>query len=349
VIDPNRQPSKLRRLQTPRPVESRRFVCRLCGGKMTFTPDGQSLTCVYCDRKLTLFEAIEEGAMVEEQDFTIALATARGHSRPVATQALTCKGCGASFIVGPDVLSLTCPYCASAHVVKLGETRELIPPEGIIPFAITQKEASDTLERWLKEKGLRAEAQTSPPEGIYLPVWTFDVGGEVQWRGTTVEREDYGGLSPATVTGSRPIFFDDVLVPASHTLPARLMKEIECFKLDGLTAYSPEYLADWPAEVYQISVSGASLVARRKAWEKAVQREGPMFSIHAQPIQGLSFSSAGMAIVSYKLILLPFWIAHYRYQGNGYSAVINGQTGAIRAERPRGGLGKWLADLLDDE
>jgi DNA-directed RNA polymerase subunit RPC12/RpoP len=345
IIDPNRQPP-VPAPASPQPVETRRFICRQCGGKMIFSPDGQSLDCAYCNRQLTLYQAIEEGAMVEEQDFAVALATTRGHAHPVAMQSFTCRGCGASFILGPDVLSLTCPYCSSAHVIKVTETRDLIPPEGIIPFAFTQRQAYDSLAGWLKAHGLRAEAQTTPPDGLYLPVWTFDVGGEAQWAGKILDKR-HGWSNWVPQHGAYPVLFDDLLVVASHALPRGLTREIDNFQLDGLLAYDPGYLADWPAEIYQISVADASLAARQQAWEQA--RRTVRARAQTQQIRDLTVSSAGMIIESFKLILLPIWVTRYRHHDQDYQVVINGQTGNVSGERPRSGLQRWLSGLLDGE
>jgi DNA-directed RNA polymerase subunit RPC12/RpoP len=344
IIDPNRGPSAGAKT-SPQPAKTKRFICQGCGGKMTFTPDGGSLTCAYCNRQLTLYQAVDEGAMVEEQDFAVALATAPGHARPVAIQSFSCQTCGVSFMLGSDVLSLTCPYCASAYVIKIFETRELVPPEGVIPFGLTQLGASSALQDWLEEKNLRFEVETNPPDGLYLPVWTFDVGGEVQWRGKVLERQ-YGWTNWVSQTGSHAIFYDDVLVPASHTLSADLTQEINHFQLDTLAPYDPGYLADWPAEVYQISVADASLAARRQAWERARRVVRTRVKIHQ--VRDLTLSSAGIVIESFKLILLPIWVGSYRYQDEDYKVVVNGQTGTVRAERPRGGLRKLLGDILGD-
>jgi DNA-directed RNA polymerase subunit RPC12/RpoP len=128
IIDPDR-PDTIPHPPPP-PLPAQRFVCQKCGGKLAFSPDGQQLTCTYCHAHMTLYQAVESGAVVREQDFTVALATAKGHAHPVATQSLTCHGCGVSFLLGPATLSLTCPYCGSPYVVQITESRTLVPPEG---------------------------------------------------------------------------------------------------------------------------------------------------------------------------------------------------------------------------
>jgi hypothetical protein len=234
----------------------------------------------------------------------------------------------------------------------VSETRDLIPPEGIIPFGVTQLAAYNVLQEWLKDEDLHAGARVAPPDGLYLPVWTFDVGGEVQWVGKVLERR-YGWTNRVNRTGSYPIFYDDVLVPAGHTLPADLAEEVNRFHLDELVnrfhldelvPYDPGYLADWPAEVYQISVADASLAARRRAWEAARREVTTRVKIH--DVQDLKLSSAGIVIESFKLILLPVWVARYRYEDDDYKLVVNGQSGNVRGEEPRRGMRRLLDSFL---
>ena len=43
----------------------------------------------------------------------------------VNTGLFHCKGCGAEFILPPDVISTNCAYCDSPYVVSLEKSREL--------------------------------------------------------------------------------------------------------------------------------------------------------------------------------------------------------------------------------
>jgi hypothetical protein len=65
----------------------------------------------------------------------------------------------------------------------------------------------------------------------------------------------------------------------------------------------------------------------------------------------MRFSSANITIISYKLILLPVWLARYRYDGNAYTLAVNGQNGRLLAQRVPstgllGDLGRWFDDFL---
>ncbi len=38
--------------------------------------------------------------------------------------------------------------------------------------------------------------------------------------------------------------------------------------------------------------------------------------------------------VTFKHVLLPVWVAAYRFRGQSYRFVVNGQTGTVQGERP---------------
>jgi hypothetical protein len=346
IIDPNRQPTRPEP-QDPQKVRTQQFTCPQCNGQMKYSPDGQTLFCPFCQHQMELDQALQAGDTVEEQDFFVALATAKGHSRTVTMQAFQCQGCGASFVTGPAVLSLTCPYCASAHVMEHPESRELIPPEGIIPFGLTQEQAHNALYRWLKAKKRYQQAQTAAPTGLYVPVWTFDVGGQIQWRERAVETR-HTRIKTVTQTSSRAIFFDDILIPASHKF-TNLASEFRHYHLDEIVPYESGYLADWPAETYQISTADASLKARQQAYARAKQQVRELNAVPFADQEELTFSSANITVESYKLILLPVWLTYYFYQDKKYNVFINGQTGRIKGASPRSKAQKWWDKFWGNE
>ncbi len=347
IIDPD----KLPRQNGPellQPMPARRFVCITCGGKMAFTPDGTALTCAYCGRQQSLLSALDDGALLE-QDFTVGMLTAKGHLAPVATRALKCQGCGASFVLSPQMLSATCPYCASAYVIEQTEMRELISPEGLVPFALTQERAQEIVFDWYHTNGFKVLSSMALPAGVYVPVWTFDVSGEINWNclvqsldqwlfGSRIESERWEPRS-----GNELACENDLRVVATHTLSAALIQAVAEFSLDKLVPYDERYLADFPAETYQVSVGDASLVARSRVLAKSRM---PIEASITDSYKDLMLNTRDLVVESYKLILLPLWVARYHMADHWYTVVINGQTGAVRGEKPRTGVSGWFANLL---
>ncbi len=313
IVDPNHVPVKVP--DTPQPAQARRFICPNCGGRMVFAPMGTSLICEYCARH-SRSEALAGDGAVDEQDFVLALATAKGHTCPVATKCYVCQDCGASFVLGPEKLSFTCPYCASVYVVEQTKLRELVPPEGVIPFVVTQDRARRAALEWLAAEELDAAPVVSL-NGVYIPMWTFDI--DVAWKG---QRR----------------LADDVLTPASNTLPQEMASVVGSFHLDKLAPYDPGYLADWPAETYDISMADASIKARAKVRTSVAERLG-------KRIEDFGPGVARLSVMSFKLIIVPLWIVRYSHGERQYTILVNGQTGVAQGEKPSRGILGWLSRL----
>jgi hypothetical protein len=348
IINPDALP-----LQSTDPTQANadRFMCPQCGAKMIFAPDGSGLVCEHC----TAAQGLGSGGEAEEQDFLIAMATARGHGAPVATQVFHCQGCGAEFILPPDVISTTCAYCDSPHVVSLEESRELLQPEGVIPHAFDQKQATRLLVSWAEENEIKPQGKVDLPRGVYLPIWTFDVGGGIGYRGDKYEKEE-GFSSRATrvvtVEGEHPVHIDDFTVPASRKIARHLSRLLPTFDLQATQSYDPRYLANWIAEVYDVSMADASLDARSRAYSMLKRKlPGEISSLY-----NLRTSSASLVVESFKLVLVPVWVTEIPIDGKELLVLINGQNGVVQGGKPaqgkkskkKNGLVGWLEDLLDD-
>ncbi|MDE3090942.1 MAG: hypothetical protein KGJ80_16330, partial [Chloroflexota bacterium] len=173
---------------------------------------------------------------------------------------------------------------------------------------------------------------------VYLPAWTFDVSGEVTWNCLVEENDLWQPQS-----GSEVVYENDLRVAASHSLSAALTDEIDNFPLDRLVPFNPSYLADWLAETYQITVSGASLVARSRLLAKT---QSQIQAGIAGTFKDLQLNPAHLVFESYKLVLVPLWIAHYRYEKVWRTVVVNGQQGTVRGEKPLKGVRKVLSGML---
>jgi hypothetical protein len=347
IVDPDRLPLAPVGL---RAADAERFMCPKCGGRMSFAPDGQSLLCEYCSRnqKFTL-----QPGTADEKDFIIAMATARGHGKPLNQQVFHCEGCGCEFILPPNQISSTCVYCGSPHVVDWESEEELLAPDGIIPHAFDQKRAIKILIDWVESKQIKPEKQVDWPRGVYLPLWTFDLGGEIDYVAEKMEDSDvespYKYSKAIRVSDSYPVQVNDIPIPASRKLSAVFLKLIPTFELKAVKPYDPRYLANWPAEVYDISMAEASLDARAQTWSY-YKRELPVL---LTPLQVTSTRSAKMTVESFRLNLLPVWVTEIPFGGREHLVLINGQNGIVASDLPEKkaesiALMDWLENLLED-
>lgn len=328
IVDADRLPEQSRETQKS---GADRFTCPKCGSRMIFDGDGRSLICESCTREEGLNTKIPQS----EQDFILAMATGQGHRTPVAIRTFNCQGCGAQFVLPPEVISETCSYCGSVHVV-IG-TRELVEPDSIIPMAFNQREAALRLVKWVEKHKIKPEGKVQAPRGLYLPVWTFDIMGNIPWNGKV-----YRDKREVPVSGEKLASYDDIVVYGTSKLADLLPKIIKDFSLSSAAAYDPRYLAGWPAEIYQKAMAEASLDARKQAVERV------RASIYGEEssVRDLHYSTANLSILSFKLVLIPLWITEYTLEGRPYRVLINGQTGSIYGERASRGIVGWLGDML---
>jgi len=349
IVNPDQLPPAPEGLRV---ADAERFMCPKCGGRMSFSPDGQSLVCEYCSRNQK-FTA--RSGTASEKDFIIAMATARGHGKPLNQQVFHCEGCGCEFILPPNQISAACVYCGSPHVVNWESEEQLLAPDGIIPHAFDQKRAVKILIEWVESNKIKPEKKVDLPRGVYLPLWTFDLGGEIQYTGEVYENEQdilrqrMRETRKKRVSDSYPVQINDLPIPASRKLSAVFLRLIPTFELKTVKPYDPRYLADWPAEVYDIPMAEASLDARAQAWSRYKHHLPDLIS----PVQVISTSSANMTVESFRLALLPVWMTELPFGGREHLVLINGQKGIVASDLPEKqpasvGLMDWLGGLLDE-
>jgi DNA-directed RNA polymerase subunit RPC12/RpoP len=324
-------------------ADSRRFTCPNCSGRMVFTPDGEGLVCEYCAAHPPAGSTSTAAAPNTGQDFTVAMATAVGHLAPVKQRVLTCKGCGAVFILPPQELTLTCPYCESNYVLE--ETRELVAPGRVIPFKVNAQAALQALRAWLDGLHLKPPVKVAKGHGLYLPAWSFTIDGQVDWhcqikmgRNEWTGQDEWEQRDDLELLDAR-----DLLIAASQRLPEACRPALLGYDLQEQEPYSDQYLANWPAETYQETVSDASLEARERVFKAAQGKVKNKLML--DQVRNLSFSSMGLIIETYNLVLLPAWLTSYTAQdleSRRYDVLVNGQTGAVTGDHPPTGLAGFL-------
>jgi DNA-directed RNA polymerase subunit RPC12/RpoP len=300
---------------------------------MVYAPDGISLVCENCQRA----QRVSSGAMGEEQDFFVAMANGKGFRKTVSMKSFQCQGCGANFLLAPTEISATCAYCGSVHVIALAELRDLVEPDAIIPMAFDQKQAAVYLVQWVEKNRLEPKDKVTFPRGLYLPVWTFDITGNIPWCGRVIRNK-----REVPVSGEKTVSFGSIGIPASRNLFGLLEKALAYFDLSSAPVYDPRYLAGWPAEIYELSMSDASLEARRIAVEQIRK------TIHAEfgHVINLAYSSSAINVCSFKLVLVPVWVTEITTQDQTGRVLINGLTGSVYSEIPVHGLAGWIGNIL---
>lgn len=340
-----------------------RFPCPQCGSVLRFDPAAQGLSCNHCGWTRAAADA-SPWARLQELDYQAALRESTSKTETEETRILSCDSCGAATRLDPLLQASECPFCAAPLVDAAGAKRQ-IAPQGVLPFAISDREARAALQKWIESRwfapsDLTERARSGRPlSGVYLPFWTFDADTSSSYdgqRGTA-----YYVTRTVTVNGKRQTrrvrkirwrnvsgrvarAFDDVLVLASRGLPSRLTRRMrrQDWDLAALEPYRADFLAGFRAEVYAVDLEGgytAACTEMDKVIRQDVRRD------IGGDAQRISAVRTDRRDVTFKHVLLPVWIAAYRYQGKPYRLVINGRTGAIAGERPYSWMKITLAAL----
>lgn len=337
---------------SPNPSEEHRFPCDSCGSDLRFDPGEERLICDHCGNVETIDHGPwSRGRAIAELDFQAAMRALPGESDMAIARVSQCPNCGARIEFDPEVHATECPFCATPVVADTGASR-LIKPRAVLPFMLDEGTARGAMVNWLGSLwfapgGLMEYARKGRKlSGIYTPCWTFDADtkssyrgqrGIVYWEERRVHRK--GGSETVRVARVRwtPVsgrvarFFDDVLVVASNALPERFRAGIANWDLTRLEPYMPEYLAGFRAEAYTVELGDAYSEARA-IMDRQILRD-IRFDIGGDR-QQVDHVETGVSDVTFKHILVPIWIAAYKYRGKTYRFVVNGQTGSVTGERP---------------
>jgi hypothetical protein len=140
-------------------------------------------------------------------------------------------------------------------------------------------------------------------------------------------------------------------LPRTHT------DALEPWNLSALAPYRPDYLSGFTAEAYGVGLEEGLRAARAKM--DAVI-EGDIRRDIGGDHQRITGKNTVMSDVTFKHVLLPVWMAAYKFQDQSFRFVVNGQTGKVQGERPwskwkialavlaaliLGGIGLYLYDL----
>ena len=318
---------------------------------MRYSPTEGALICDHCGHR----EARESGpwghAALAELDFEQAIAQRLPQEEVESTRVLKCPNCGAQVEFDPDTHAAECPFCATPVVTDTGVHRH-IKPRGVLPFAWEEKRAHDAMNDWLGRlwfapNGLQDYARKGRKmEGIYVPFWTYDAQTQTRYSGEqgityyetrTVmvdgkpEARQVQKIRWTPRSGRVQRFFDDVLVLASKSLPKSYTDALEPWDLSALEPYKPEYLAGFRAEGYTVELTQGFTEARAYM-DRMIQRD-VKYDIGGDE-QRISSINTRISDVTFKHILLPVWLAAYKYNGKTYRFVVNGRTGRVQGERP---------------
>lgn len=335
------------------------FTCPQCGAPTRYDVAAGGVACEHCGYTAPA-KAQVVGQRAARSEFTLETLGQAERGWGVTRQMLHCDSCGAELTLAEGAITATCPFCASNNVNVRAAAADVLRPRFLIPFKVEPRTTEASVRAWLARgwfhpSGLAGAAALDNFTGTYLPYWTFAANIRAAWEAEVgYERQeryyDAGSKEWKTRTvidwrwerGEVTLGIDDLLVAGTTHASRVLLGRLQPFELHALVAYTPDFLAGWQAQAYDVPLT--------TAWEagKAVMRERAKDScyadIHRRSHHVRNFGmTADFADETWRYILVPVYVAAYRYQEKTYQVLVNGQTGAVAGQKPSPGgrSGSW--------
>tara|TARA_B100001287_G_C22684948_1_gene532762 strand:+ start:2638 stop:3702 length:1065 start_codon:yes stop_codon:yes gene_type:complete len=317
------------------------FGCTNCGADLSYSPGTTQLKCEYCGSENEIIQIDQE---IEELDFEEYLSNEVNKEVLVTQAYVNCKQCGASSTLPENVTSSSCPYCASPLVIEQAEDEKVIQPKSLLPFKLDRSQSREKVKKWVKKlwfapnKLQKVVLNFEYFKGIYIPYWTYDMDTISNYTGQKgkyyyVKSGDKNVRKTKWYPASGTInkFFDDILTPATKSLPERYIKKLEPWDLENLIPYDKNYLTGFITEKYQIDFKDGFKEAKTIADKEIRILIRKDIGGDTQRIQHVNSIYND---IKFKHLLLPVYVSSYNYNNKIYQFLVNARTGEIQGQRP---------------
>lgn len=319
--------------------------CPSCGSQMTYSAEKQKLSCGHCGYQEDFEQAKDK---VREIPLREAVRNMRSYTpAQINKEVIECQSCRSQIMIASNEVHVRCSFCGSEKINKAAYSKNLIQPQGILPFKIAQQKARDGFNAWIKTgwfrpNTLKSASMLESLKGIYLPFWTFDAQSYSEWSGeagkyyyVTVERNGQQVQERRTEwhyrRGSFNFAFDDVLISAVTGVDRHIIEAVYPYNLKEVINYEPSLMVGWDAQIYNVEIDKGYSIAQEKMNDTLRQEASRRLGGDTQRNLRVStdFSSE-----TFKHIILPIWVCTYTYNGKTYQFAVNGQTGKVEGEKP---------------
>ena len=261
-----------------------------------------------------------------------------------------CTSCGAIVTFVPPEVARECDFCGARIVAQPKSADPTVAPEGVLPFRITQQQATQAVRQWLSSRWFAPDAlkRFASPEAIdgITCHWTMTrtrqllrgPAGRVYYvtenyterdaQGNSVQKTRQVRQTTGTRFGTVSRWFDDLLIPGTRSLPPNRLFALEPWDLGELKAYEPAYLSGYKAQRYQVEL-GEGFEQAKVISARII--EGDVRSDIGGDEQRITNVTTHYSGITFKHLLLPVYAGAYRCNQKVYQIVITVARAKCRA------------------
>lgn len=250
------------------------------------------------------------------------------------TRIYKCSSCGSELMLNNTEASTFCGFCGSPTIVFDRISNE-VKPQKIIPFKITEEQALLCIKDRFAYGGYIPDAirnlTVEKIRGIYMPYWLF----------TTYARKS---MSLKQITDDYTHYaerdgacrFDRITFDASLKLNNQLASRLEPFYMNELVDFDMTYLSGYYADRYDVPYHAMKSNVAQRADEMIdkelidTTRFAGMLKYQYQK----SNENFHYRVEQIEYAALPAYFVNFRFKGESYSIIVNGQTGKVVGNIP---------------
>jgi predicted RNA-binding Zn-ribbon protein involved in translation (DUF1610 family) len=337
--------------------------CARCGGGLLREPDATEMECPTCGAPVGPPGADGQGpgGEIELADHGRLRRCDPRQSWAGVQDVLRCQVCGAESTV-PQKAAGRCALCGSTDLLIGDEARDLEQPDGLLPFRLEEQQALDAIQA-LQQSGVRGlrrwwvawasqelgcryfparltstlqnlklwwqgrRSQIASAAGLYLPFWVFDGTVEICWVFGD------GVVFPEVAEHQE---FADLLFPGVDSPSSHFLQRLYPFDLEAKEPYELLVAEEWPVRINNVEVEVAADRARdlmlglaKLQVQLKPKANGTRQKASSEAAGGGRPPTFRVLDTSYRLVLVPVWVAVMERQGNQLLALVNGQSGRV--------------------
>ena len=302
------------------------FKCVSCGDKMTFSMEEQAMVCPTC------------GSVCEMENYDMSNITYEGAIvMDDQLKKLHCPSCGAKVTVKEGSAKLNCGYCQS-ELAAFGVNEDILSPEKIIPFKITEAQAKSRLFAWWTDHKTMPKLDVNKLQmsfkEMYVPVWLTDSEAVTDLSAKIEGYYERIQLPHNFIRKVQKATFNQVAFDASCHIQDEQFYNIEPYDYSEMTDFNAGYLSGYMAECYHQGpdITVPRVVGRIKKFAFENSKTNIETDSQGGSILELVHQEIDVTPTSMVYLLVPVWVCRYIYRGVKKYVYINGQTGKVDGE-----------------